>query len=264
MDDSTPPRTVLDRIAYLELLTPRPRSKQAMIEELSTPRSTVDRDVRILEREGFVRRTSDGYRTTAVGRAAVNVGRSFLDAFEAIQRASGALSALSADATIAPAAFRGATVVEPTDSAPDGPLLALRDAVDGADAVMGFSPVVLVEHVDLFHEVITVQDAVVELLLEPSVVGRLVGEHEAAFREAVDTGRLTVYETPNVAYGLTLVRRGDDRRVVLTTYARNGIDGMLLNDTADAWQWGRRTYLSCKRGDRCRQICGDGVAESAE
>jgi predicted transcriptional regulator len=235
-----------------------------MIDELSTPRSTVDRDVRILEREGFVERTGDGYRTTAVGRAAMAVSRSFLDAFEDVQRAGEVLSVLSADVTVSPDVFSGATVVEPTEGAPDRPLLTLRDVVDGADSVMGFSPVGLVEHVELFHELITDQAADAEFVLEPSVISYLVEEHGEKLREAFDTGRLTLYETPDTAYGLTLVRRGDDRRIVLTTYSRNGMNGMIINDTAAAWQWGRRTYLSYRQADRCRRIYGDGVAAPDE
>ncbi|WP_135854461.1 helix-turn-helix transcriptional regulator [Halorussus salinus] len=236
--------TVVKRTAFLDRLADEPTSKRDLRDELDLSRSTVYKAVRELEALGLVTETDAGVALTLVGRLLAEECRAFESRAAAVTDAASLLSALPADVPVTTDLLVGAETVRGERHAPTGPVEHIDEVVRRTDRVVGFTPVVLPQYVDMVHEEVVADDLTADLVLEAPVVEYLRENHDERLREALASGNLSVRRTgETLPFGL-VVAEGEG--LVLIVYDETGdLRGVLLNDTEAALDWGTelfRTY----------------------
>lgn len=85
---------VAKRTEFLSALEAAPQYKNELIDHLDTSRSTVDRAIRELVSASLIRKTTDGYRTTAHGSAALSAYENASTSFDATNSLGAELASL--------------------------------------------------------------------------------------------------------------------------------------------------------------------------
>ncbi|MWG33849.1 helix-turn-helix transcriptional regulator [Halomarina oriensis] len=236
--------TVSCRASLLDYLSDTSAEKPRIVSELEMPRSTVDYAIRDLLSARLVKRSADGYHLTTFGeltRQAYERYRSTVDDTRATIELLDELPAGTVDDS---APFRDAAVVTPDPSAPDRPFRRFVGLVREASHVVGFTPVVVQQYVDVFHERLTDGTMTAELVLSPDVLERLASNYAEQFGEMLHTGRLDVRETDRtLPFGLAVCDCDtDEQRVVLVVHTSHGCCGLIENTTERSVEWGREQY----------------------
>ncbi|UPV74257.1 DUF1724 domain-containing protein [Halorussus limi] len=236
--------TVVKRGAVLDRLAAGPATKRDLRDELDVSRSTVYKAVRELEDRGLVTETDEGVALTLVGRLLGEERRTFEERVAAVTDSESLLSVLPDDAPVTTDLLVGAETVRGERHAPTRPVEYIDDFVRRTDRIVGFTPVVLPQYVDMFHEEVVGDDLTADLVLEAPVVEYLRESHGERLDEALATGRLSIRRTDEtLPFGL-VVAEGEG--LVLIIYDEAGdLRGVLLNDTPAALEWGAelfRTY----------------------
>lgn len=230
------------RSDLLRALEGGPRRKRALVEALSTSRSTVDRAVRTLESRGLVER-NDGVSLTLRGRLLLDAFEEFTDTATVLDDAQVLLDPLPADATVDPVLFRDATIVGPDPVSPQRPFVAYRELLEDAVEIHGFAPAILDDNVELFRERIVDDGLTADLTVAPDALDELVASHADAIEEALDTGNLALRRANTVLeYALMLVEHPDRTVVCALFYDDPGLVGSLHNAAPDAVRWAQRVY----------------------
>lgn len=235
--------TVVKRAAFLDRLTSGPTGKRDLRDDLDVSRSTVYKAMRELEDADLAVETDEGCRLTLFGRLLVEEYVAFIETVTAVERYESLLSVLPPDAPVTTGALVGADRVTAERHAPNRPVGRIEQVVQNADRVFGFSPVVLAQYVDLFHEQVVSEGLDVELVLERPVVEYMQEDHGDLFAEALDTDRLSVWVTDeSLPFGL-VVGEGDSNEIVVIAYDRGGeLRGVIANDTAAALDWSDEVF----------------------
>ena len=229
--------TVVKRTEFLDRLAEEPTSKRDLRDELDLSRSTVYKAVRELEDRGLVTETDAGVALTLVGRLLAEECLTFESRVAAVTDAEALLSALPADVPVTTDLLVGAETVRGERHAPTGPVAYIDEFVRRTDRVVGFTPVVLPQYVDMFHEEVVSGDLIADLVLETPVVEYLRENHGDRLSAALATGNLSVRRTDEtLPFGLVVA---EDEGVVLIVYDESGdLRGVLMNDTDAALDWG--------------------------
>lgn len=233
-------RMVVKRAELLDRLAEGPVRKRDLRDDLGVSRSTVYKAVRELERANLVEETDAGPRLTLPGRLLADRYRSFAGAVADVVGHGPILDAIPHDATLTTAVLDGGDHVLAERHAPNRPIAHIETMVRGADRVVGLSPVVLPQYVDLFHEQLVSGELTAELVLESPVVEYLRSDHTDRLAEAMATGRLVVWETDaTLPFGSVV---GEDG-LALIVYEESGeLRGLFRNDTPAALDWGREVF----------------------
>jgi len=233
-------RTVVKRAELLDRLAEGSVSKRNLRDDLGVSRSTVYKAVRELERTNLVEEADAGPRLTLAGRLLADRYRSFAGVVADVVGHGPILDPIPHDAPLTTAVLDGGDHVLAERHAPNRPIAHVDTMVRDADRVVGFSPVVLPQYVDLFHEQLVSGELTAELVLESPVVDYLQSNHVDRIGEAMATGRLTLWETDaTLPFGLVV---GDDG-LALIVYEENGeLRGLFRNDAPAALDWGREVF----------------------
>ena len=233
--------TVVKRRPFLDRLADAPTAKRDLRDELDVSRSTVYKAVRELEEQGLVTETDEGVRLTLVGRLLADEYRTFETHAAGIHDCAELLSVLPADAPVTTDLVLGAETVLAERHAPTRPVEYIGDLVRDSDHVIGATPVVLSQFVDIFYDEIVAGDLTADLVLETPVVEYLQDDHADRLAEALETGRLSIRRTDeSLPFGLVA---SESEGLVLIVYDENGeLRGVMLNDTPAAVDWGESTF----------------------
>jgi predicted transcriptional regulator len=234
-------RLVVKRAELLDRLDETPATKRDLRDDLGVSRSTVYKAVRELESANLTEETEDGPRLTLAGRLVADRYRSFAGAVGDVVSHAPILDAIPHDAPMTTAVLDGGDHVLAERHAPNRPLAHVEEVVQGADDVVGFSPVVLPQYVDLFHEQLVSGELTAELVVESPVAEHRRIDHADRVGEALAAGRLVLWET-DASLPSGLVVGGDDG-LALIVYEESGeLRGLFGNDTSAAREWGRAVF----------------------
>lgn len=239
--------TVHRREEVLECLIDAPRDKRELTGRLDVSRQTVDRAIRELESTAMVERTGDGYRLTLFGRLAYREFESLLDRFNTLLSATDLLVHLPPDMDVDPAVLSGATVVHADNPLRHEPIRVLDRLLEGADRLVGYSPVAYPQNISLFHRQITHTDTEIELFLDAPLVEGLWSNYLEELREALSAPNFTLHQLPeshcpNVSLALL-----DDSTVWIGVYDDSGtVQGAIIAETDAAVAWVRSHLESCR------------------
>lgn len=216
-----------------------------LMARLDSPRSTIQRNLSVLEEQGWVEPTTSGYTTTAVGTFLYEEFVELNETVDTVHRMAPFFEAVDSPPEIDIRTMTDAFVTTPEPGQPNAPTKRLFDAFDGSDFVYGFLPAVSYFIVELFehkergiveHEYI-VPDDVFDILDE-----RTPDERADEFEKSVRV-ELRCYED-TIPYGL-FVSGG---RLVLAAYDGIGRIHALVESTNEAAvEWGERTYDTYRR-----------------
>jgi predicted transcriptional regulator len=242
----TQPSTTVDvlarRAALLRAVRAEPRSKPALVEELSVSRSTVDRAVRELEAQGFVER-SGGVSLTLQGRLALDSYETLAADLDGLDAANQALETLPGDARVDTVLFRGAHVVEASPVAPQRATEAYRSLAADATHIRGYASALLDSTVPTLRDRIVDEGLDLDLVVDPDVLEALVGSHGSAVADARKSGRFTMREaSERLAYSLMLVETPATTHATALFYDDGGHSSLVRNDAQAAVAWAESVY----------------------
>ena len=235
-------RICQDRHRYLEALT-APKEKRELIGAVDKPRSTVDRDVRLLDEAGAVERDAGRYRLTAFGRLVLESVSTTFEVFTAICRAEAVVDAMPTTAMVPPELFVDATVIAAEEHAPAEVIRETSDRVHEATAVDALVPVVHPLHVDRFCAVLEDGAEVdrFDLVFTSAVVSELIRSYETPFRTLITDDTTRLFEVRSLPYGLFHLERSGESEVVVLAYESGSPAGAIVSSTEFAIEWAEET-----------------------
>ncbi|WP_254535623.1 helix-turn-helix transcriptional regulator [Halomarina litorea] len=244
---SVDPREAIDIVArrfdFLMAMVDGPVHRPVLQEELDISRSTAYKGIRELEGLRLVERTDRGYRLSLLGTLLLDQYDQFRTNVDAVCTKGPLLSELAADCDLDVAVLRGAEVIYAERHAPHHPLRALEAMLEEADTLYGMTPVVLPSYIEMFHERLTVDELVADLVMTRPVVEWLVTHQREAFEDVLRTGNLVARRTEEwLPFGLVFSDDPTTQVGVLVYDSKGDLRGFVVNDTEDALEWAERTW----------------------
>lgn len=234
------------RRALLRVLQSGPASKRDLRTSLDVSRSTVDRAIRTLESAGIVERSGGEVALTLFGRLVFEGFSDFWHGLEGLSDAEPLLTSLDQTVDVPFALFDGAMVVTATRESPHRPIIAFEQFLTDASRVWSIGTGLVPDFVDEFREQIVDQGTEAELVIYAPVLNDLLSTYWEPVDEALDTGRLTIYETTTVPpFSLKLADTGRDE-VAFLVYGDQGVNGFVRSDGETAVEWARAEYERVK------------------
>lgn len=221
-------------------------AKPDLADALAVSRSTVDRAVRELEAEDYVRRT-DALALTLKGHLVLSAYEEFAENVDALDEAEHAIDTLPVDARVNDVLFRGGEVVEADGVAPQRATERFLELVEDAERIRGYASAILDSTVPTYRRRIVEDDLQVELVVAPEVLDVLVSKYGDAVAEARTTDNITLFRADGgLSYSLMLVDDGSKTHVCALFYDENGNTGLLRNDDPEAVVWASGVYADVR------------------
>lgn len=238
-----------DRFALLEALADRDRPKGELEATLDVSRSTVDRAVRSLEESGVVTRRGGAVALTTFGRVALDGYTSFRRGLEALDRARPMLPNPEDEATPIPFGFfQGADVVTATRSSPHRPVVAFQQFLQDVDSVESVVTGILPEYVRSYRTQVVEADLEADLVVEPAVLDDLLATYWEPLEEAIETGRVRIYEAAGTPPASVKIGSGETTEAALLAYGPQGVGGFARTTSAEGVRWAR-SIVEASRAD---------------
>lgn len=230
---------VSSRASVIECLMDGPKYNRDLRDELDVSRSTAYKAISELEDFGLARRGDDGYELTNLGKILFEQYQQFYSSAEAICDAGRLLAELPFKTDLPFEFLEAADVYRATRYAPNRPIHEIERIVTESSKVKGTAPVVLPSYVDLFSQQLAAGELEVELLWERPVFEYMRNDYEAAFREAVESGNLSLTVTDDeLPFALLLIEEPTQKVAVIFYGSDGNIKGCVLNRTEQAYTWG--------------------------
>jgi len=202
--------TLCRRNEYLNALNPEPKGRREVAETLGKSESTVRKQMKGLEDEGIIRKTSDGYVLTIFGETVRTKLRDAQRACEARE----AVEALDAPSEV----LSDARFTLPRKHVPTEPLEEFTRHIVEADEMRGFVPVLFPRYLGFHHEqILDGMDA--EFVVERGIFEYLREDHEGILKESLEHGTRLYVTDDELSHGLALL---NDIRVGVLVYDGEG------------------------------------------
>ncbi|ELY85304.1 helix-turn-helix transcriptional regulator [Natrialba taiwanensis] len=239
------------RVAVLDALADRPRSRVALRRETGASSSTVGRTLRAFEERNWIRRTGKRYETTQLGAFVAAGLRELIDRLETERKLRDTWQWLPSEGsgfTIEMATDAVVTVAEV--DAPYRPVNRFASLFEETDRFrfVGFDIALLEPCKDELRE--RVLDGMRTEIIDPPSVARSIlatyGEHCAG---PLESGNLTVRAHDDLPpYGISLF---DDRVAVSCADRRSGAVQLLLDtDVPTTCEWAESAFERYRRESR--------------
>lgn len=226
----------------LNLLGEESRSKSELESTLNISRSTVDRAVRNLEAESIVARASGGVSLTQYGRIVLDGYRQFRAGLVGLEAAKSLFSSFDSDETVPFDMFRDASVVTSDRRSPHRPTVAFQqflvDATDVKSVITGVVP----EYVRTCHQQVVENGSTVEVVVESSVLEKVLTRYWDRVVDMLDTGRLTIFEVGTDPTYSVQVADTDSREAAILTYGDSGVTGFVRSARPEAVAWAETVF----------------------
>lgn len=234
------------RVEVLEAIDDRPQRKPSLVETVESSRSTIDRAVGELVKQGCIDASTGEYHTTPLGRIALNVHRDYVERIDDVVRAREVLNENQNLADLPAAFLRDVEVSVADPSLPEAALEPSVELLQHSDRLLGLAPVVLASYIELVEAGVTENDLTAEIVIHDSTVPKLL-EYRDSLSEVIDSGAVTLYVTEEeLPYSLWLMESADDAVAGITVHQNGGVRGMLMNAAPQAVVWARDQYESYK------------------
>lgn len=245
---------LLDHAHVLGLLQDEGKRHGELNEILDESPRNISRRLSELEAEALVTKCENGgeWHPTLTGELTFNLAQEHERVYEGIAKARSLIGRLPPDSDIDYRILDGADVDIGPEEAPQAPFVPIQEAVEEADHVVGFAPIVMPWYVDVFHEQITEHDMRVELVLGSSTLAATVANHSREWQEALNAANCQFWSREQEdmpAFGLVIV---DQEEVWLGVYRGPGgaLAGTLRNDSRPAVEWAMECFRRHKNPAR--------------
>lgn len=221
-----------------------PKTKPELVETLDSSRSTVDRAIRSLRDQRFVRQEGSQYTTTYAGDEALAAYDYFLERLEALLRAQPVLAETDGHLDIDPEILHGADVVEATQAMPERPLDETITHFEGTTRFRGTGPAVVPRYIEVMLDLVEA-GAEVELVVTGAVRDALETAYDDGYESMSAADSLSLYVTDEPMGTAVWSAEHPEKTVSgLVVYAETGIQGTIINDTDAMNEWALEQYES--------------------
>lgn len=237
-------RTISNRFEVIEEISRDRKSKQALVDELSISRSTVDRAIRELESFGLVDRTTSGFTVTTAGHLAYETFLDALECIDAIDQAGQLLRFVPEEAPMDIAMIEGAAVYEPQPHAPNEPIEAIIPMLQEAERFRGFAAAHRLSGIrDVLYERTMDGTLDAEAVFTDDLVDFLLQGVGDMVVDVIEEGGFEFYANDSIPYGLAIIDTPDESTVFLIVYGEGtSVKGVIENDSPAALDWARSVY----------------------
>lgn len=226
----------------LTLLQEGTRTKGELQTALGVSRSTVDRAIRSLEAESIVNRESGGVSLTQYGRVVLSGCEQFRNGLVGLESAKPLFSSFDTDRPIPFDFFRDVDVVTSDRQSPHRPITAWQQFLDDASEVQSVITGLVPEYVRTYHTQVVEYGVTAEVVVEPSVLERLLTTHTDSVNDMIDTDRFEIYEMSTEPTYSVNVGDTDGREAAMLTYGERGITGFLRSSRPEAVAWAETIF----------------------
>lgn len=237
------------RADIIQSVVDDPKAKPEIVEATDNARSTVDRGIRELSKNGLVRAEKSRYEATSAAACILECYEAFQRKAELYYEVREAISGLPPCERIPPAYLRDAKITMADRENPGKVLIETSKNLDEADALYGVYPSFLAYYAEYIHSAIVDNGLEMKVVCSPGVVDGLAAE-DVALQDVLDTGNCTIYLHENlpsygIAYSTGTPNAREGTRAGLLIYSRHGNPHSgIRNDTDEAVQWAKNQYES--------------------
>lgn len=228
------------RLRVLDALGDTRADLRDLTAELDSPRTTLQRNLSVLEERGWIERAPSGYTTTTAGCLVFEAFVTMGEAVETIDTMAPFLDAVDAPEEIDVGRLHDPRVTTPEPGQPNAPMKRLLVALDESDRVRGFLPVVSTLLIERFrhtggsdtteHEYVVSRDAL-DALCEQHA-----DEPEASESNPPVQIEMRIYGH-DLPYGLFI----SEDRLALVAYDEVGrMEALVESDNQETIEWGRK------------------------
>lgn len=231
------------RLQILDVLDGTYADLRDLKTKLNSPRTTLQRNLSVLEKRGWVEKTRSGYTTTTAGCLIFEEFMTMSETAETIQHIAPFLEVMDAPAEIDIGRFDDPLVTVPERGRPDAPTKRLFDSYNGADYIKGLLPAVsflLVELSRYADEDTTTEH---EYIISQETFNVLQEQYDGERTEVSEMTRsvrttIRIYED-DLPYGLFI----SGNRLALAAYDDVGRMQALVESTSEeSIEWGEQVY----------------------
>jgi predicted transcriptional regulator len=236
------------RLEILDVLGDARMDVREVMEALDSPRSTVQRNLSVLEEQGWVERTGSGYTATTVGELLCTEFVGMGETATKIERMAPFLNTVDAPGEVAVDRLSDVLVTTPEPTRPYSPRMRLLQVFEEVDYVRGLLPVVSSLSVEEARRADADGEPNGEYVVSSAAFDAL---HDQYAGEGVDGTEIDppanidiwVYDG-DLPYGLFV----SDDALALAAYDEFGRMQALI-DSADVTtiKWGKRVYEAYRR-----------------
>lgn len=234
------------RADILSILLEGSRTKSELTDGLDVSRSTVDRAIRRLESNGFVRREGGQVMVTLAGRLAYDSYRRYCDEMEHLIQFGDLLAELPPTAAVSHEFLDGATAYRSEPPATGRPANEITALITQGHRMRACAEVINdAAAAEQFHRMVTERGGQGEVVYASSLADHIREEYFQIHHEMAATGRFRAFEVDSLPYELFLIDTDDGVTAAVVIYNESGtIRGAILNDTDAAVDWAEETFES--------------------
>ena len=215
--------------------------KRELVDQLMVSRSTVDRGIRELETAGLLSRSADGYQRTLLGELLLSEYDRLASQTESLLAGQKLLAELSPSFALDPVVFDDATIVTPSQHAPQQPISAFCSLIEEARWTQTVFPAVFPQVVDQWVELCEQEMIRADIVLTEPVVSTLVGAHAESLQTLLAESRFALHRVEGgPACGLIVAECESTATAgVVVLDDRGGTRAFIETDADEAISWVR-------------------------
>jgi len=261
--DTDEASSLLRRASVLSACREAALTRRQLTERVDASRTTIYRATVALEERGLVRKTGNGYRTTAYGQALVAATEAYLDAIEAVDRLEPLLDIVDSPALVEHAhLFSGARVTVADASDPYRVVDRVMERLEGTSRSRGtLTNVTAVQALEGANPRLEATESIERIFAASALEGHeTVGGEAFADVAADETVTILVADDDTVPFSFAI----DDEGVTVAGHdPATGLPTVHIeSESAGARSWLETLYDQCR--ERARPVQFDASERPAE
>lgn len=220
-----------------------PLAKPKLTSTLDVSRSTIDRGVEELAKNGCIERRDSKYHITILGEFVCELYQRYYRDIESLNEASQLLNMLPTHTCISMNLIRDADIHISNDRTPEAILRRYLDFLEHADRVIGLAPVGISLYADIIYEYTTSSDLSVETIIESKALRDVLEFKKDQISELLSDDKLDILVVDDqLHYSLWLMESPDKTIAGATIYNDGAVKGIIENTSPEAVSWVRAEY----------------------
>lgn len=212
---------------------------QEIADQVDKSRSTVDRDLRLLEDNDYIQEYPGKYDLTRLGEYALDL----YELAEPLGRAEQFIPHLPSRTPVI--LLRGATIRQSGGTVPQRPIEHVGDLIRAANQVKIIAPAVIPSLVDVLSERLESDSLTIEIIVSGDVLDELWSTYSEELHFCLESEICVLRQTDEeLSFGLVIA---DDETVCLGVYDDSmRLLGTITNSSEDAVEWALETFHECR------------------
>lgn len=236
------------RSDVLDVLADRPCTKPELIDAVGKSRSTIDRSVDDLAAVDCIEYRDGKYHPTTKGRLALAEYADYESITDTLGDAGDVLNALPSDSSVSSAFLRDATIHRANPHVPGAALDKRNELLESSTRMVGLAPTALCSYPETLVEVVHERPIEIELVVEDAVFESLSEVRSEQVESLVAHDDVDIVTTErSLPYALWVMEQDGNTYVGITVYKNGGVQGLVMNDTAEAVSWGKEVYRKYRK-----------------